>query len=310
MDSIRPLTGTEIKQRRLSGRRQISTSGRKLIDGTPFGRPLLAPAPDRPKLSIPSRKRVKIGSVAIDDSTLVQVGSEPDDDTGDESYREDGDDDQSLSDSESEDEDFGSDSMSHYRILPARPPEEFSGEYDNPLMDYYYAKGEGSEEEEASLDAERNTTSVCGDDGSSEETSDESSGESSEEEEGLGEYSVANHNPGVSSEDLKERLVVSRNSVTSSRVGGHERSERVQEAAQVGAQSDSEEDSGDDCFEESGESEDEDDDSSFSAASESSVESEGIARQERSLESVGSIGSGDSDESEQSVGKAECQPVR
>ncbi|KAI5843985.1 hypothetical protein DFP73DRAFT_73094 [Morchella snyderi] len=57
---IRPLSSHEIKQRRLSGRRQISASGRKLIDGTPFGRTFLRPAPDRPALTARPAKRRRI----------------------------------------------------------------------------------------------------------------------------------------------------------------------------------------------------------------------------------------------------------
>jgi hypothetical protein len=57
--SIRPLTEIEVKQRRLGGRTQISTSGRKLVDGTPFGKSFVRPAADRPTLLVPSRKRIR-----------------------------------------------------------------------------------------------------------------------------------------------------------------------------------------------------------------------------------------------------------
>ncbi|KAK8073224.1 hypothetical protein PG994_004123 [Apiospora phragmitis] len=46
--------------RRLSGRYQISTDGKHLIDGIPFGRPLLKAPRGRPALDIPPRKRRRI----------------------------------------------------------------------------------------------------------------------------------------------------------------------------------------------------------------------------------------------------------
>ncbi|EWC43454.1 hypothetical protein DRE_07564 [Drechslerella stenobrocha 248] len=48
--TIRPLTRDEIRERVRGGRRQISTSGRKLVDGVPIGRNFVAPAPDRPRI--------------------------------------------------------------------------------------------------------------------------------------------------------------------------------------------------------------------------------------------------------------------
>lgn len=143
------MSGTEIKQRRLSGRRQISTSGRKLIDGTPFGRSFLRPAPDRPSLTIPARKRRKIGQTEADAIT-VQAGSKTDYD----SYNQ-------GEDEEEEDEAEGSDNTSseksleviERRLAPKRrimagkytpvleaggEVEGNGGEYDNPLLDYYH----------------------------------------------------------------------------------------------------------------------------------------------------------------------------
>ncbi|KAL7276440.1 hypothetical protein RUND412_000579 [Rhizina undulata] len=69
---IRPLSGTEIRGRKRSGRRQISIYGRKLIDGTPLGRTMIKPAPDRPPI-IPPRKRLKIGNGEVDDSVVVEA---------------------------------------------------------------------------------------------------------------------------------------------------------------------------------------------------------------------------------------------
>ncbi|KAN0112873.1 hypothetical protein V8E51_005824 [Hyaloscypha variabilis] len=57
---IRPLLSQDIKIRRVSGRVQISTDGRHLVDGVPWGRPLLRKAGDRPAVNIPPRKRQRI----------------------------------------------------------------------------------------------------------------------------------------------------------------------------------------------------------------------------------------------------------
>ncbi|KAK8024587.1 hypothetical protein PG993_012653 [Apiospora rasikravindrae] len=57
---IRPLLTNDLKQRRLSGRYQISADGKHLIDGIPFGRPLLKAPRGRPALDIPPRKRRRI----------------------------------------------------------------------------------------------------------------------------------------------------------------------------------------------------------------------------------------------------------
>lgn len=84
LGSIRPLTTAETKARRLAGRRQISANGKKLIDGTPFGRTFTRPAPDRPELMIPPRKRARSGNEKTDSSTLRLSGaSEESDDDND-----------------------------------------------------------------------------------------------------------------------------------------------------------------------------------------------------------------------------------
>lgn len=58
MYSIRALQIADLKTRRLSGRHQISTDGRHLIDGIPFGRPYLKRSmSSRPAISIPPRKK-------------------------------------------------------------------------------------------------------------------------------------------------------------------------------------------------------------------------------------------------------------
>ncbi|KAG0652943.1 hypothetical protein D0Z07_0132 [Hyphodiscus hymeniophilus] len=58
---IRPLLTQDLKIRRVSGRTQITSDAKHLVDGVPFGRPLLRrPAADRPVVKIPSRKRARI----------------------------------------------------------------------------------------------------------------------------------------------------------------------------------------------------------------------------------------------------------
>ncbi|KAI0133973.1 hypothetical protein BJ170DRAFT_608143 [Xylariales sp. AK1849] len=58
---IRPLFTDDLRRRRVSGRLQISTDGKHLIDGIAFGRPLLKAPRGRPSLEIPPRKRRRIG---------------------------------------------------------------------------------------------------------------------------------------------------------------------------------------------------------------------------------------------------------
>ncbi|KAL8986308.1 MAG: hypothetical protein Q9205_000194 [Flavoplaca limonia] len=56
---IRPLSTSDLRCRRISGRDQISSDGRHLTDGVAFGRPLLR-RPTRPAIHIPPRKRRRL----------------------------------------------------------------------------------------------------------------------------------------------------------------------------------------------------------------------------------------------------------
>ncbi|KAL8915804.1 MAG: hypothetical protein Q9172_006654 [Xanthocarpia lactea] len=56
---IRPLTTSDLRCRKISGRHQISNDGKHLTDGVAFGRPLLR-RPDRPAVRIPPRKRRRL----------------------------------------------------------------------------------------------------------------------------------------------------------------------------------------------------------------------------------------------------------
>ncbi|KAL9601266.1 MAG: hypothetical protein Q9219_002671 [cf. Caloplaca sp. 3 TL-2023] len=56
---IRPLSTSDLRCRKLSGRHQISADGKHLIDGIAFGRPFLRRA-NRPAIQIPPRKRRRL----------------------------------------------------------------------------------------------------------------------------------------------------------------------------------------------------------------------------------------------------------
>ncbi|PVI05669.1 hypothetical protein DM02DRAFT_516244 [Periconia macrospinosa] len=81
--SIRPLLTAEVRSRTLCGRLQISGDGRHLLDGVPFGRPLLK-KPRRPAIHIPPRKRRRVeddtdsganenGDGTAGETTLLQI---------------------------------------------------------------------------------------------------------------------------------------------------------------------------------------------------------------------------------------------
>ncbi|CAH0017981.1 unnamed protein product [Clonostachys rhizophaga] len=57
---IRSLLTDDLKRRRLSGRHQISSDGKHLVDGLAFGRPWLRTPGDRPPVTLPPRKRARI----------------------------------------------------------------------------------------------------------------------------------------------------------------------------------------------------------------------------------------------------------
>ncbi|KAK4151862.1 hypothetical protein C8A00DRAFT_16788 [Chaetomidium leptoderma] len=64
---IRPLDTGDRRKRRLSGRVQISSGGKHLIDGVAFGRPRLRTPRDRPPVDIPPLKRRRITYEAEED---------------------------------------------------------------------------------------------------------------------------------------------------------------------------------------------------------------------------------------------------
>lgn len=68
--SIRALERDDHRRRRIGGRDQISSDGRHLIDGVPFGRPHLRAPVGRPAIRIPPRKRARF--------TYPQENEDPD----------------------------------------------------------------------------------------------------------------------------------------------------------------------------------------------------------------------------------------
>ena len=73
--SIRPLETSDLRVRKISGRHQISSDGKHLIDGVAFGRPYLRRA-SRPPITIPSRKRRRIVYDEDEDPQSVEQTNE------------------------------------------------------------------------------------------------------------------------------------------------------------------------------------------------------------------------------------------
>jgi hypothetical protein len=82
---IRPILTVDRKKRRLSGRDQISTDGKHLVDGVPFGRPRLKVPRGRPPVEIPPLKRRRIAFETEDSNGEA----EDDESLGDDDYEED-----------------------------------------------------------------------------------------------------------------------------------------------------------------------------------------------------------------------------
>lgn len=116
---IRPLLDGDLKRRKISGRHQISTDGKHLVDGVAFGRPWLRAPRDRPMLEIPPRKRARM-ITDIDNDDADEEDEDSEDEEHDYDYGGDNDDNEMLrlengvasdhsSDDEYEDEDAGDD---------------------------------------------------------------------------------------------------------------------------------------------------------------------------------------------------------
>ncbi|KAL8336613.1 hypothetical protein RB601_000430 [Gaeumannomyces tritici] len=77
---IRPLLTPDLKKRHVSGRHQISSDGKHLVDGVPFGRPLLRQPRDRPAIKIPPRKRRRILAEDLDSPAAEDDWDDDDED--------------------------------------------------------------------------------------------------------------------------------------------------------------------------------------------------------------------------------------
>ena len=153
--SIRPLLTHDLKIRKISGRHQISSDGKHLVDGLAFGRPLLRRPADRPVVNIPPRKRRR-----------VTYNEDEDDDEGALALKE-----KEEADTESENEES---SNNRQLVLHA----EFDD--DDSEDDEDFAPGEGEEDKEKSdVDADTDT----GDDSEEAESADEQSDEKQEDQE-------------------------------------------------------------------------------------------------------------------------------
>ncbi|KAI0399622.1 hypothetical protein F4802DRAFT_588675 [Xylaria palmicola] len=72
---VRALDRDDHRRRRISGRLQISSDGRHLIDGVPFGRPSLRAPAGRPAVQIPPRKRARFTYAQHDGDNFSQAAS-------------------------------------------------------------------------------------------------------------------------------------------------------------------------------------------------------------------------------------------
>ncbi|KAF7191032.1 hypothetical protein HII31_07656 [Pseudocercospora fuligena] len=72
---IKPLGFAELRTRTLTGRDQITQDGRHLLDGVPFGKPLLK-RPRRPDVRIPPRKKQRLEQEDGDEQALVRLEEE------------------------------------------------------------------------------------------------------------------------------------------------------------------------------------------------------------------------------------------
>ncbi|KAI2625037.1 hypothetical protein GGR54DRAFT_594589 [Hypoxylon sp. NC1633] len=83
---IRALNRDDNRRRRISGRHQISSDGRRLIDGIPFGRRLLRNPNNRPSITLPPRKRPRLEhdqeNLDDDDTPMLLLtnGEQPEED--------------------------------------------------------------------------------------------------------------------------------------------------------------------------------------------------------------------------------------
>ncbi|KAM3460149.1 hypothetical protein NHJ6243_006195 [Beauveria neobassiana] len=114
---IRPLLSDDLKRRRRSGRHQISTGGKHLVDGIAFGRPWLHLPADRPALELPPRKRARIAYDDEDDEDEDEDAESEFEADWDSDNEPDADDAEHASGSSFEEEQGGDDLMQELELL-------------------------------------------------------------------------------------------------------------------------------------------------------------------------------------------------
>lgn len=175
-NSIRPLATEDRQKRRLSGRHQISTNGKHLIDGIAFGRPRLKTPRDRPPIDIPplKRRRLAYGAEESEDEDsqllltergeghqensrvwLRQRSDDADDDDfeGDEEYVE-GD----FADENTDGEDDENDDMGFEDAADSELEDELRDlQAENDQLQYDSSEGIANEESQTSAQAKSKT---------------------------------------------------------------------------------------------------------------------------------------------------------
>lgn len=163
--SIRSLLTEDLKRRRLSGRHQISTDGKHLIDGLAFGRPWLRVPRDRPALELPPRKRARI-----------TYDSDDDDEDEDEEYNEE------VFDEELDDQDYRPEQLLLEGPEVVETDESSLGlrvPFDDADLDDDFQDEDIDDDEEEEFDLEENSEQAHFD---AEEVEEETSGDEAEED--------------------------------------------------------------------------------------------------------------------------------
>lgn len=188
---IKPLMFAEARARTISGRAQITADGRRLVDGVPFGKPLLKRM-RRPEVNIPpARKRARIeGEEEQDEGAMVRFEEVEEED--DEEDEDDEDFEDAGEDSEDDDEDEGDDGddnlndsypttgqkllKPHVKLWEDAAAETSSSESASEQDDAEQAKNASSDDSSDSSDSDSSS------DGSSSSSSDDEVGQNDEDD--------------------------------------------------------------------------------------------------------------------------------
>ncbi|QSZ33233.1 hypothetical protein DSL72_002821 [Monilinia vaccinii-corymbosi] len=172
---IRPLLTHDLRERRISGRHQISSDGKHLVDGVAFGRPRLKRPANRPAIAIPPRKRRRITideddeeNEDVEDAELevkritFQPELEDEDDEDDDDFEPDGDDEEEDEESDEEAEDTSSRQL----VLRADFEDDDDDDDDDENFEPGFGEEEESEESEEAFEGfqdDQPTSSTLGD---------------------------------------------------------------------------------------------------------------------------------------------------